>query len=171
MSAFPIAVALVIELEGGDKLISDPHDPGGLTKYGISAKANPDLDVRNLTRIQAEEIYRARYWVPLHGDEMPGPLALVLFDAAVNVGIDPAIQMLQIALGVRNDGILGPETLAAARRAVVVESVLQLTCRRVEYYQRIVENRPASLRYLRGWWLRCLRVLVHASVIGGIDVR
>ncbi len=166
MSMFPAAVALVIELEGGEKLLSDPQDPGGLTKYGISQRANPDVDVRTLSRLQAEQIYKARYWDPIRGDELPWPLALVVFDAAVNCGLDAAVQMLQIAVGVRNDGILGPETLSAARRVSSIEALIQLSCRRIEYYQRIVDRRPASLKYLRGWRVRLLRVLCHAVATG-----
>jgi lysozyme family protein len=168
MSMFPAAVAFVIELEGGDKLVADPHDPGGLTKFGISSRANPDVDVRNLTRPQAEEIYRARYWLPIHGDELPGPLAMMTFDVAVNCGVDTAINMLQAAVGVRNDGIMGSETLAAARRGMTLESLLQLVLRRIEFYQRIVQTRPALLCYHRGWNLRLLRVLCHAVVVGGV---
>ena len=47
---FTDAAALIIESEGGERITDDPRDPGGLTKYGISQRAYPRLDIERLTR-------------------------------------------------------------------------------------------------------------------------
>ena len=53
MTDFDLAINYVLENEGG--VVDDPNDPGGLTNFGISQKQYPDLDIRDLTRDQAEQ--------------------------------------------------------------------------------------------------------------------
>ena len=94
---FDDAVAFVLEREGG---LSDLiGDSGGLTKFGISKNNHPKIDIANLTKEQAIEIYRTDYWQKLHCDELPSGLDLLVFDAAVNEGSVRAAQMLQAVLG------------------------------------------------------------------------
>ena len=57
-------IAKVIEREGGERLVNDPDDPGGLTKWGISKRAHPDEDIANLTLDDAIRIYQDKYWKP-----------------------------------------------------------------------------------------------------------
>jgi hypothetical protein len=57
---FERAVAFVLRHEGG--YVNDPRDPGGETKYGISKRAYPRLDIKGLTEADAKEIYRRDYW-------------------------------------------------------------------------------------------------------------
>jgi len=80
---FDRAFALVVGLEGG--YVNDPKDPGGETKYGISKRANPDEDIKNLTLDRAKQIYRMKYW-PSGADSWPWAEALLCFDAAVHGG-------------------------------------------------------------------------------------
>jgi lysozyme family protein len=120
---FQEAVKLVLELEGGGRMVSHPRDPGGLTKYGISLRAHPELGhdgIRNLIEEQAIGIYRTRYWTPLRPGRFSPRLALPLFDAAVNHGIRTAGELLQKALNrlgsdLEVDGILGEKTVKAAK--------------------------------------------------------
>lgn len=96
MSFFLPAFALVVGEEGG--FSKDAHDAGNWTggkagvgtfrgtKYGISAAANPTLDIEALTLDQARQIYQARYWTPLELDTQPWSVAILLFDGAVNQG-------------------------------------------------------------------------------------
>lgn len=109
---FKKALDTVLVFEGGH--VDDPADPGGETKYGISKRAYPDLDIGGLTKKQAGEIYRADYWDACRCDDLPRGLDLVVFDAAVNQGPGFARRALQKAAGVTVDGIIGPQTLAAA---------------------------------------------------------
>ena len=88
VDGFERAMEFVFKWEGG--LSTDPHDPGGTTKYGISQLSYPDLDIVNLTKAQALEIYRRDYWVASGAHEMTWPLSLVHFDAAVNTGVGQA---------------------------------------------------------------------------------
>jgi len=111
--SFNFAFAKVVSVEGG--YVDNKNDPGGPTKFGISQRAYPDLDIKNLTLDQAKTIYRADYWNPVHGDELPDPLSHFVFDSAVNHGVAATIFMLQTALKVKVDGKIGLKTLAAAK--------------------------------------------------------
>ena len=116
MTTFAECLPVILRFEGGATITEDPRDPGGLTKYGISQRAFPTLDIRNLTEAGAADIYRREYWDRLKADTLPPKLRLVMFDAAVNMGVGKAVLLLQKAVGVAQDGILGANTIRAAER-------------------------------------------------------
>ena len=101
MENFDRCVRAVLSEEGG--LSDHQQDPGGLTKYGISQRAYPNLDIRRLTMDEAIELYRRDYWNPVHGTDLPASLALLVFDSAVNQGVGTAARLLQKAVGVAED--------------------------------------------------------------------
>lgn len=78
------AIEKVLKYEGG----YNPKDPvtGLPVKYGIDQRANPDLNVANLSQEDAKQIYKQRYWEPSGAGTLPKDLALVHFDATVNQG-------------------------------------------------------------------------------------
>lgn len=90
---FDKAIDFVLRWEGG--LADHEADPGGLTNFGISQRSYPDLDIRNLTREQAVEIYRRDYWQVSGADKLPWPLALIHMDSAVNAGVGRAQRWLE----------------------------------------------------------------------------
>lgn len=106
---FDEAFTLVVGAEGG--YIDDPKDPGSETKFGISKKSYPALDIAGLTLPQAKQIYLTDFWNKVSGDSLPWPLALFVFDSAVNQGLKTACTLLQTQLGVTADGVIGPATL------------------------------------------------------------
>lgn len=87
------------------------------TKYGVSAMAYPMLDIKNLTLDGAKDIYRADYWNRCHIDDLPDCVRFDMFDTAINSGVGTAIKLMQRALGVKADGVWGPNTSAAAKAA------------------------------------------------------
>lgn len=97
--------------EGG--YVNDARDPGGETKFGISKRQYPALDIANLTREDAKAIYRSDFWNRAACDQYA--FGYDVFDAAVNSGIENAVRFLQRAVGVADDGHVGPATLAAIR--------------------------------------------------------
>jgi len=144
---FERAVKLVLDFEGG--FTADPKDPGNWTggavgagelkgtQYGVSAASYPSLDIAALTRDEAIQIYHRDYWTPLCCDQMPPPLAIALFDGGVNQGVGTAARMLQRALGVTVDGMVGPQTLLAAQRTKPVGGVVaELLARRAVAYAK-----------------------------------
>ncbi|MBL3601609.1 MAG: peptidoglycan-binding protein [gamma proteobacterium endosymbiont of Lamellibrachia anaximandri] len=153
---FDIAVTHLLEIEGG--YVNDPADPGGETKFGISKRSYPDLDIQNLTSDQARSIYHRDYWQYIHCGKLPGPLAFVLFDAAVNHGPFKGVILLQQSLHVRADGINGPKTQAAAHHADIDETLLDFLSRRARFYTDIVTADSARARFLTGWLKRLFRL-------------
>lgn len=132
MTNFDTAFEHIIGLEGG--YVNDPKDPGGETKYGISKRAYPNVDIKALTLDGAKDLYRRDYWDAVKADQLPWPLSSYVFDAAVNQGVGVAIQTLQKALGVKIDGILGQQSLAAVRKADQRElSALYMAHRALRY--------------------------------------
>lgn len=87
------------------------------TKWGLSAAAYPRMTIQSITREQALAIYFRDYWQKIAGDQIPQRIALVLLDAAVNQGPGAAVKMLQRTLRVQEDGVMGSQTIAAARSA------------------------------------------------------
>jgi lysozyme family protein len=148
MDAFQRAFEVVIGHEGG--YVNDPRDPGGETKYGISKRANPDVDIRNLTLAKAQWIYRQRYWLPLHADAMPEAVAVQVFDAAVNHGLKPATRMMQRALQVPDDGIIGPVTLRAMTTVEDARFLAHFAAERLTFYTDLAGWDV----YGRGWTRR-----------------
>ena len=151
MTAFDRAIEFVLSQEGG--FVDDPADPGGTTKYGISHRAYPDIDIPAMTIDEARAIYRRDYWDAIRLDEIPEPLAFLTFDAAVNTGRSSAVRMLQAALGVKQDGVIGPVTISAASGAALGDLVVELAARRMNGYGLI----PQFTRYGLGWSRRLMR--------------
>jgi lysozyme family protein len=166
MTEFDRAFALVVIAEGGLSL--DADDPGNWTggakgkgelkgtRFGISAKSYPNVDIRNLTLDQAKTIYKHDFWDKVSGDALPWPFGYMLFDTVVNQGGGPDLwrKAFQEALGVVQDGAIGPRTVAVAKTAAGkfearAEVVGLFTAARL---QRYVEKSAA--KYRRGLFKR-----------------
>lgn len=127
--------------------VYDARDPGGETKYGISKRAYPQLDIKNLTLIHAQAIYRRDYWDKCRCGELPTGVALDVFDAAVNSGPAQAARWLQIAVGAKADGIIGPATLAAVRQLPAQAVRARLSGARLDF----MTNLPTWPAFGKGW--------------------
>lgn len=108
-------VSVILEREG--VLSNDEWDNGGKTKYGIAQKFHPEVDVQNLTKDGAIQIYFEEYWNACKCGDMPYWAALIVFDAAVQHGVGPAQRFIQEAVGANVDGNVGPKTLACVAKA------------------------------------------------------
>ena len=116
MGDFSRCIDPILAEEGG--LSNHPNDPGGLTQYGISQRSYPTLDIAALTLADAKALYQRDYWQPIHGDRLPAGLDLLMLDCAINQGTGTAIKLLQQALRIKDDGLIGPMTLKAAEVAM-----------------------------------------------------
>jgi len=140
---FSQCLDLVFREEGG--YTNDPQDHGGPTNFGITIAdlkewrghdVTPE-DVKNMTKGEAQEIYRSKYWNPMQCGEIPNGIDLELFDFGVNAGIRTAIKMLQSVIGVTADGSVGPTTLSAAKAANPHTVVQTFSQHRLEYYRSL----------------------------------
>jgi lysozyme family protein len=142
------ALDWIIRMEGG--YVNDPKDPGGETKYGISKKNFPDLDIKNLTEEDAREIYAKDYWNP----DVDGVAGFLVFDTAVNSGHKIAIKLLQRSIGADDDGILGPKTKAKINEINDKSLVKNYLMYRARFYRDLVWQKPALEKFLNGWFRR-----------------
>lgn len=155
---FEIALAEVLRAEGGYS--NDPQDPGGETRWGISKRAHPELDIRALTREQASAVYRADYWDTVRCGEFPARVAIALFDSAVNQGPAAAVRLLQEALGASADGVVGKQTIAAAFATDSKLLLVAFLARRATHYASL----PTFSRFGLGW-MRRLFALQQACLL------
>ena len=108
---FDQAFETLIGHEGG--YVNHPRDPGGETKFGISKRQYPGENIKEMTLVRAKDIYQRDYWWKAGCDLVPDCVKFDLFDTAVNAGPGTAIRMLQRAVGVVDDGVIGPKTMQA----------------------------------------------------------
>lgn len=132
---FDDAFKRLVSHEGG--YVNDSRDPGLETKFGISKRAYPSLDIKALTLAEAKAIYRRDYWDRARCGDLPPGVAFDVFDAAVNSGPGQAIRWLQRAVGVADDGVVGPITLAAVKRLDPEVLQARYTGQRLEFMTRL----------------------------------
>ena len=133
---------------------NDPVDPGGETKFGIAKNANLNVDVTRLTWDQAINIYYDKYWLAGSCDKLPSRVAALHFDACVNNGISRANKMLQAAIGVTQDGDIGPITIQQVSKMNDIVLCEKLCDARLSFYKNIVSNNPSQVKYINGWTRR-----------------
>lgn len=121
--SFDPALEWMFKAEGGMTT-----DTGGLTKYGISAKAHPGLDIANLSRADAAEIYHKEYWRSIDADALPPNMRLAAFDSAVNQGVGQTKTWLREANG-------------------DLQTFMKL---RIEKYAQLARD-PKYAKYAKGW--------------------
>lgn len=148
---------MVLEHEGG--YVNHPADPGGETKYGITKRSYPHVDIRNLTVAQATAIYRRDWWDRHQYGLLPHAVAEKVMDMSVNMGARRAHILLQRALNrlgaqLGLDGMLGPMTRAAiaGRDAERVREALRKE--QAAFYERLIARRPHMAVFRRGWMRR-----------------
>ena len=150
----------VIAREGGAKVTNYSADPGGVTKYGISQRAHPDKDVRNLSYEDARNIYLDEYFhAPRLGKLNDGKLQELLFDYGVHSGPATAVRTLQKLLGVPLTGAVDDQTAHAANTRQGDELRHRVIEQRILFLARQVVAKPTKLMFLVGWLNRVLSFL------------
>jgi len=130
---FDQAVEFTLRWEGGYE--NDPDDPGGETNWGISKRAYPNLDIKNLTKEQAIVIYESDYWIPSGCSLWEWPLNLIVFDTAVNCGVHRASLWMTFS-----------------------EDWKDLLLKRIKHYTQLNNK-----KYLQGWLNRTMALWDYAT--------
>ena len=117
---FAACLAETLRHEGGWS--DHPKDPGGATMKGVTLDTYrrwrpgaTKAQLRAITDAEVAAIYRKGYWDAVNADDLPAGLDLVAFDGAVNSGPSRGAKWLQAGVGAKQDGKVGPATIAAAR--------------------------------------------------------
>ena len=155
---FEHAVSFVLAHEGGYS--NDLDDDGGETKFVISKRSYPHIDMDTLTIEQTKSIYKRDFWDPqLYKDIKDVNLATKVFDLAVNMGSSWAHRLVQRALkstgqDIAEDGVLGPMTLAAINKADLSDLLAALKSEAAGYYRTLAATQPRRAKFLKGWLKR-----------------
>lgn len=169
MSNFDVVFDRVVGHEGGFQ--ADPRDRGNWTggevnkgklvgtKFGLAAMTYPDVDIKNLTVSQAKDIYFRDWWTRLGMGGWSKALAYQMFDAAVNHGSGRANQFLQRAVGVKDDGVIGPVTAKAVAAMDNNDILLRFLAERLEYFTNV----KTWESYSKGWARRVAQNLRYAA--------
>lgn len=155
---FEYAINFVLAHEGG---YSNDLAEGEIeSKFGISKKSYPHLNIPALTLTEAKAIYKRDFWDPHPYKDIPNiVLATKIFDMTVNMGFYWAYRLVQRALRamgqkVVEDGILGPRTLMAIMYVDMNSLLAALRSECAGYYRTLVALQPARMRFLKGWLRR-----------------
>lgn len=152
------------EVEGG--LANVSGDRGGRTNHGVTQKTydawrlsagrpRRPVDLIDLAEIYA--IYHDEYWEPCACSQLPEALACCVFDMAVNSSPWHAKRTLQRALDVQVDGVIGPQTLNAARNTP--DAVRRFLIKRGGFLQEVITLHPTDVQFLGGWIKRLLMLM------------
>jgi len=159
-TTFGQIIPQVLRYEGG--YVDDDLDKGGVTAYGISKRAHPDVNIDELTLDEAITIYREQYWNPSKSEKLPERLREIYFLFLVNAGQANAVKVLQRACNGKNgkgkqisvDGRIGRMTIKASKNLEVdrLRSYLML------YYAKLVYKNVTQERFWYGWYRRVLNI-------------
>lgn len=167
-SSFPKALAFTLKEEGGN--VDDPQDPGGRTSRGITQRTYDAYrrhrglavqDVYHAAQVEVEDIYHMSYWEP-YADRWPAGVDLSYFDWAVNAGPHRVIIAMQHILKLKQDGVVGPQTIEAVANADPVSMVKGMCTMRRSFYESLHEG-----LFLHDWLGRADRAQAAALAMIG----
>lgn len=147
------AFEYTIAQEGGYS--NNPNDKGGKTKFGISKRNHPDVDIENLTLDEAKEIYYNEYW-DYGYDMIQTSLAVKIFDLGVNMGVRRAIKLMQATLNkyynkdLKIDGLFGNKTITAIKE-VNSKNLYSLYIFEVSLYYQEISKKDNNKIFFVGW--------------------
>ena len=163
---FAHCILPILYLEGGlraDGGLNDvASDRGGLTKYGVSQRAYPTVDIKNLTIAHAIRLYHRDYWRAMYCEQLDDGVDLLTLDGAINHGSFAMSQVLQRASGAKADGRIGPNTLKAVSSCAPQSLVARLSVNRGRKYARICVNDASQKPNLEGWFNRLTHISEYA---------
>lgn len=145
-------------------------DLGGMTRFGLCAKWHPELveagfyayqivDGKQVAKIAApdalvlaESTYATAYEPSLKLAEIASTgIATAILSFAVLEGQEEAVKLLQEALGITADGLMGPATLAAENAASSATLLPRLVNLQRQHFAAIAAANPSQEANLHGW--------------------
>lgn len=161
---FANVVAMIVSAEGS-KDVDSPSDYGGETKYGISKREYPDLDIASLSESQAMGILETDYWNKYHLSQIENQaIANQIFFLLVNMNPEHAITIVQISINVCGrgmirasvDGVLGAETIQALNSLADNWLSNRIRLETIRYYLHLTDDDKSQIPNFRGWVRRAL---------------
>ena len=137
------ALKMVVHHEGGYG--GHPEDPGGETNLGVTRAVYEqcvnrqvmDGEMKGLTVSSVATIYKTNYWDRIRADELPSGLDFAAFDWAVNSGTGRPAKVIQKYISAKQDGAIGPRTLALVAENDPANMIQYLYEQRQKFYERL----------------------------------
>lgn len=156
---------IIVNLEGGFRLVNVPGDAGGSTYAGISRRYNPSW--AGWTYVDKKEtppeklvldFYKANFWDKLRGDELNSePKMKAMMSFAVTSGPRDARVAAQRAAGVVADGVFGPITMAALQHVDTELFLAKFALAQLYHYAHVVSKNHAQAKFIGGWANRAIK--------------
>jgi lysozyme family protein len=161
---FQECLVKVLKHEGG--FVNHPKDPGGMTNLGVTKKVweewigheADEKAMRELTPALVGPMYEMKYWRTSYCEKLPRGLDLLVFTMAVNSGSGRSVKLLQDAIGVVADGVIGPNTMAKINEANVEVLIDKFSEARTSFYKGL-KTFPV---FGKGWLSRTESELLEA---------
>ena len=162
MAKVELLAPIIFKWEGG--FVNDPVDRGGATNKGVTIATwravgydkdgDGDIDIEDLRKLTVEDatiVLKKTYWDRWKADEIHNQsIANILVDWVWGSGIW-GIKIPQRILGVVDDGVVGPKTIAAINSADQSELFKKIWLSRKDFLNGIVKNNPSQQRFIKGW--------------------
>lgn len=171
------AINKVLQHEGG--YVNNPADKGGPTNFGITTKTYSEFikhpasidEIKNMPIGNAITIYKTKYWDVIKGDKIKQyAIAAAIFDQAINRGPVAAVKQAQKVLGISQDGVMGPVSLAALNATPDTSFIPKYIAESITAYKKIVSNDPTQAVFLTGWLSRAESLRQYAmSFLGSVN--
>jgi lysozyme family protein len=154
-------VPFILQWEGG--FVNDPDDLGGATNKGITIgafteykkrkgqKAPTVADLKNISDAEWHDVFKSLYWDRWKADEIKSQsVANILVDWVWASG-SHGIKRPQRLLGVKADGIVGKQTIAAVNAMDAATLFKMIKDDRAKFIDEICKARPKNEKYRKGW--------------------
>ena len=140
---FDESLKMLLHHEGG--YVNHPKDPGGETNLGVTravyeqwvGRQVMDGEMKALTVEDVAPIYKTNYWDRIRADDLPSGLDFAAFDWAVNSGTGRPAKVIQKYIGAKQDGAIGPKTLALVAENDPSKMIQYLYEQRQKFYERL----------------------------------
>ena len=140
---FDESLKMLLHNEGG--YVNHPEDPGGETNLGVTravyeqwvGRQVMDGEMKALKVEDVAPIYKKNYWDRIRADDLPSGLDFAAFDWAVNSGTGRPAKVIQKYISAKQDGAIGPKTLALVAENDPSKMIQYLYEQRQKFYERL----------------------------------
>ena len=162
MAKVELLIPFILRWEGG--FVDDPDDRGGATNKGITIATyrfyrrqrgyatTTVADLKDISDAEWADVLKSLYWDKWQGDKIVNQsIANILVDWVWASG-SWGIKYPQRILGVADDGVVGPKTLAAINSYPDQSELFKkLWLRRKQHFEDIVKADPTQKGWIKGW--------------------
>lgn len=148
----------------GNSFVCDPDDYGGATNSGVTlatfrktfGRNKTVEDLKNMTETQWRAVMKGEFWDRCKADQIKNQsVAEIFVDWCINSGIGK-IKFVQHFVGVDQDGIVGPKTIAAINAADQRALHRRIKMTRARRFLDQIDGNTSQMKFFNGWFNRLI---------------